>query len=114
MQVGTITPEHDFRHDDTELRPVVLLDLRVEWAKPDWTLSRTVMEIADGDVREIMVSEPCGPSLPLRHRNATPDGEVQLARIAYTPVVVRRGDLKGWGFAEYLDQMVDGVPVGAA
>jgi hypothetical protein len=55
--------------------------------------------------------------IPLRNRRTAPDGEQMLTRIceAMTRWSVRSGDAAvrtGWGMSEYLDQIVDGQPVG--
>lgn len=50
--------------------------------------------------------------IPLRNRRATPDGEHQTTRIVEAMTRFRCGDRVGIGMSEYLDQIVDGVPVG--
>ena len=55
--------------------------------------------------------------IPLRNRRQTPDGEWLQTRIseAYTRWTVRSGEFEGrvgYGMSEYLDQIVDGDPVG--
>lgn len=57
--------------------------------------------------------------IPLRNRRQTPDGDWLLTRIseAMTRWTVRSGPFEGrvgYGMSEYLDQIVDGAPVGAA
>jgi hypothetical protein len=57
--------------------------------------------------------------IPLRNRRQAPDGEWMQTRIseAYTRWTVvddRLGDRVGYGMSEYLDQIVDGLPVGVA
>jgi hypothetical protein len=51
-------------------------------------------------------------NVPLRNRRATPSGEMQTTRITEGMTTWRCGGLVGSGLAEYLDQLVDGVPVG--
>ena len=53
--------------------------------------------------------------IPLRNRRQTPDGEMLVTRISegmteWTPADGRTG----YGLSEYLDQIVDGEPVGLA
>ena len=53
-------------------------------------------------------------NIPLRNRRETPDGELLTTRIAEGMTTWRYGELVGSGLAEYLDQVVDGTPVGIA
>jgi hypothetical protein len=50
--------------------------------------------------------------IPLRNRRTTPDGEQLVTRITEAMTRYRCGDLTGIGMSEYLDQIVDGTPVG--
>ena len=51
--------------------------------------------------------------IPLRNRRTTPDGEDLLTRITEGLTEYRCDGRVGWGLSEYLDQVVDGIPVGA-
>jgi hypothetical protein len=50
--------------------------------------------------------------VPLRNRRHTPDGEELFTRITEAMTRYRCGDRVGIGMSEYLDQVVDGRPVG--
>ena len=50
--------------------------------------------------------------IPLRNRRATPDGDELLTRITEGMTEFRYGDRVGFGLSEYLDQIVDEIPVG--
>jgi hypothetical protein len=50
--------------------------------------------------------------IPLRNRRTTPDGEQLVTRITEAMTRYRCGDRTGIGMSEYLDQVVDGRPVG--
>ena len=50
--------------------------------------------------------------IPLRNRRATPDGDDLMTRITEGMTEYRCGDRVGFGLSEYLDQIVDGEPVG--
>jgi hypothetical protein len=50
--------------------------------------------------------------IPLRNRRVGPDGVEQFTRITEAMTRFRCGDRKGIGMSEYLDQVVDGVPIG--
>ena len=57
--------------------------------------------------------------IPLRNRRQAPDGEWLQTRIseAYTEWTIRSGEFEGrtgYGMSEYLDQIIDGAPVGLA
>lgn len=53
-------------------------------------------------------------TIPLRNRRTTDSGEHRVTRITEAFSEFRCGDFVGFGMAEYLDQMVEGVPVGLA
>jgi hypothetical protein len=50
--------------------------------------------------------------IPLRNRRVTPEGEELLTRITEGMTAYECDGLQGIGMSEYLDQIVDGVPVG--
>lgn len=50
--------------------------------------------------------------IPLRNRRKTPDGEMMVTRITEAMTRYRCNGRKGIGMSEYLDQVVDGRPVG--
>jgi hypothetical protein len=50
--------------------------------------------------------------IPLRNRRKTPDGDELTTRITEAMTRYRCGDRRGIGMSEYLDQLVDGEPVG--
>ena len=51
--------------------------------------------------------------IPLRNRRTTPDGEQLLTRISEGMTEWECEGRTGYGLSEYLDQIVDGKPVGA-
>jgi len=51
--------------------------------------------------------------IPLRNRRTTPDGDRLVTRISEGLTEWRCDDKVGYGLSEYLDQIVDGLPVGA-
>jgi hypothetical protein len=51
--------------------------------------------------------------IPLRNRRTTPDGEPLLTRISEGLTEWQCDGRTGYGLSEYLDQIVDGRPVGA-
>jgi hypothetical protein len=51
--------------------------------------------------------------IPLRNRRTTPDGDQLLTRISEGLTEWQCNGRTGYGLSEYLDQIVDGKPVGA-
>jgi len=52
--------------------------------------------------------------IPLRNRRKTPEGEQLVTRISEGMTEWKWDGKSGYGLSEYLDQIVDGAPVGAA
>jgi hypothetical protein len=52
--------------------------------------------------------------IPLRNRRETPEGEQLVTRISEGMTEWSCNGMTGYGLSEYLDQMIDGSPVGAA
>jgi len=52
--------------------------------------------------------------IPLRNRRTTPDGEQLVTRISEGMTEWSCAGRTGYGLSEYLDQIIDGQPVGAA
>jgi hypothetical protein len=52
--------------------------------------------------------------IPLRNRRTTPEGENLVTRISEGMTEWSCKGMTGYGLSEYLDQMIDGHPVGAA
>ena len=64
------------------------------------------------DEREYDVAGEVMSLIPLRNRRRTPDGEELMTRITEGMTEYRCDDQVGYGLSEYLDQIVDGEPVG--
>ena len=62
--------------------------------------------------REYEVTGEVISLIPLRNRRTGPDGVEQLTRITEAMTRFRFGSRTGIGMSEYLDQIVDGAPVG--
>lgn len=74
---------------------------------------QTRMEIwAKTDEREYRVTGEVMSLIPLRNRRRTPDGEELMTRITEGMTEFECDGQKGYGLSEYLDQIVDGEPVG--
>jgi hypothetical protein len=64
------------------------------------------------DEREYDVEGEVISLIPLRNRRATPDGDPMVTRITEAMTRYRCDGRDGIGMSEYLDQIVDGAPVG--
>jgi uncharacterized Zn-binding protein involved in type VI secretion len=64
------------------------------------------------DEREYQVEGQVMSLIPLRNRRHTPDGQELLTRITEGMTEFECDGMKGYGLSEYLDQIVDGEPVG--
>jgi hypothetical protein len=64
------------------------------------------------DEREYVVSGRVMSLIPLRNRRKTPEGEMLVTRITEGMTAFECDGQAGFGLSEYLDQIVDGEPVG--
>jgi hypothetical protein len=71
---------------------------------------RCVARSAAGD--EYEVTGEVLSLIPLRNRRSTPHGEHLVTRITEAMTSYRCGEYTGIGMSEYLDQIVDGRPIG--
>ncbi|MGH9186432.1 MAG: DUF7064 domain-containing protein [Acidimicrobiales bacterium] len=96
------------------LHPCDDFTLRTEW-HPDRPHQAVVFaELRAGD-RRWGITGYVESVVPLRNRRETPDGELLVTRIAEGLTRWELDDGRtGWGLSEYLDQVVDGQPVGLA
>ena len=91
---------------------VMIRDARIE-SQYDADQCQTNLSIwARTDEREYNVSGRVMSLIPLRNRRNTPDGEELLTRITEGMTEYTCDGQVGYGLSEYLDQIVDGVPVG--
>lgn len=78
----------------------------------DWY--QTEMKIwAKTAEREYEITGKVVSLIPLRNRRKSPDGELLQTRITEALTEFRCEGKVGYGMSEYLDQMVDGKPVGS-
>ncbi len=91
-------------------------DFRIStiWAGDDRYHSSLEAQLVTDD-RTWMVKGRVLRLIPLRNRRQTPDGESMVTRISegLTEWTLDDGRI-GYGLSEYLDQMIDGQPVGVA
>jgi hypothetical protein len=74
------------------------------------TAMRCVARTTDGD--EFEVTGEVLSLIPLRNRRATPDGDPLVTRITEAMTKYQCGEYAGIGMSEYLDQVIDGRPIG--
>lgn len=90
-------------------------DARVEtdWQGRD-TYHRRVRAWAQTAERDYEIEGDVLSLIPLRNRRTTPNGDVLVTRISEGLTEWHCDGRTGFGLSEYLDQIVDGKPVGAA
>jgi hypothetical protein len=88
-------------------------DARVEteWAGAD-SYHRRIRARASTAEREYEIEGEVLSLIPLRNRRKTPEGEQLVTRISEGMTEWRCDGRTGYGLSEYLDQIVDGQPVG--
>lgn len=91
---------------------VMIRDARIE-AEYDENDCQTALKAwVKTDAREYEVTGDVMSLIPLRNRRQSPDGESLLTRITEGMTEYRCDGHTGYGLSEFLDQIVDGVPVG--
>ena len=70
--------------------------------------------VAKSDTRSYEVTGEVMSLIPLRNRRTSPDGEAMTTRITEGMTRYECDGQVGYGLSEFLDQIVDGVPVGKA
>lgn len=91
---------------------VTIRDARLETVYDDDRCQQSFDVVARTDEREYRVKGQVMSLIPLRNRRRTPDGDALLTRITEGMTEFECDGLKGYGLSEYLDQIVDGEPVG--
>jgi hypothetical protein len=91
---------------------VMIRDAKIETIYDANECQETFKVWAKTDERDYEVTGKVMSLIPLRNRRRSPDGEDLLTRITEGMTEYRCDDQVGYGLSEYLDQIVDGVPVG--
>ena len=91
---------------------VMIRDASLESVYDDDQCQQTFDVVARTDEREYQVSGRVMSLIPLRNRRRTPEGEELMTRITEGMTEFECDGVKGYGLSEYLDQIVDGEPVG--
>jgi hypothetical protein len=103
-----------FVWEDGELHLCDDFEIATEWHGDD-TYHRTISATLRSRDREWKVTGEVMSLIPLRNRRHDPDGNLLVTRISegMTRWTLDDGRV-GYGLSEYLDQLVDGHPVGVA
>jgi hypothetical protein len=86
--------------------------IETEWTGDDLYHQEMRVTAASGN-REYEITGSVLNLIPLRNRRTTPDGEPLVTRISEGMTEWHWDGRTGYGLSEYLDQIIDGKPVGA-
>ncbi len=116
MMISVVTrPNGEQRRGGMVLRDgeyVMIRDARIETEYDAHDCQARLKAWAKTDEREYEVTGKVMSLIPLRNRRTSPDGEEMMTRIAEGMTQYECDGMTGYGLSEYLDQIVDGVPVG--
>jgi hypothetical protein len=99
--------------EDGAYQPLERVALETTWRTDDRYHDRIRAVAATADAEHVIEGTVLS-LIPLRNRRTSPDGERLVTRIAEGMTEWRSDGRVGFGLSEYLDQIVDGRPVGAA
>ena len=102
---GVVLADGTYRHLDGAR-------VETDWRGPDRYHQRLRVEATCGDDTYTITGEVLS-LVPLRNRRRGPDGETAVTRITEGMTRWHWDGREGYGLSEYLDQIVDGQPVGA-
>jgi hypothetical protein len=98
--------------EDGEYRHINEASIATDWTGDDRYHEEMRITARAGE-REYEITGRVLNLIPLRNRRTTPDGDQLVTRISEGLTEWRWDGRSGYGLSEYLDQIVDGVPVGA-
>ena len=106
QRVGGMALEHgEYHHLDRATIETV-------WRGDDTYHQEMKVTAGSGD-REYEITGSVLNLIPLRNRRTTPEGDSLVTRISEGMTEWKWDGRTGYGLSEYLDQMIDGKPVGA-
>ena len=97
--------------EDGEYRSIERADIETEWKGAD-SYHQEIRATANTEERDYEIEGTVLNLIPLRNRRKTPNGEQLVTRISEGMTEWRWDGRTGYGLSEYLDQIVDGQPVG--
>ena len=87
-------------------------DCKIETEYDDDNFQKTFTVWAKTDDDEYEVKGRVLSLIPLRNRRTSPDGESLVTRITEGMTEYTYDGIVGYGMSEYLDQVIDGKPIG--
>jgi hypothetical protein len=99
--------------EDGEYTQLTSATIATEWRTDDHYHERIRAVVGAGGVERVIEGTVLS-LIPLRNRRTTPEGEQLVTRISEGMTEWRCEGRTGYGLSEYLDQIVDGKPVGIA
>ena len=99
--------------EDGEYRDFTAAQIQTTWEGPEQYHQKIAVKASTAD-RTYEIEGEVLTLVPLRNRRKGPDGEEMLTRISEGMTRWTLDGATGYGLSEYLDQIVDGAPVGAA
>jgi hypothetical protein len=99
--------------EDGEYRPLERVEIETDWRTDDQYHDHIRATVATADAEHV-IEGTVQSLIPLRNRRTSPDGERFVTRISEGMTEWRSDGRVGYGLSEYLDQIVDGHPVGVA
>jgi len=97
--------------EDGAYRAIDSASIETDWSAGD-LYHREVRATARSGDRTYEIEGTVLNLVPLRNRRTSPEGEELLTRVSEGLTEWRWNGLTGYGLSEYLDQIVDGRPVG--
>jgi hypothetical protein len=102
-----------FVWDGERLRLVDEVEISTGWAGDDQYHRSVEARLRDREGDEWQVTGKVLNLIPLRNRRRSPEGETMVTRISEGLTEWTMADGRtGYGLSEYLDQIIDGAPVG--
>jgi hypothetical protein len=106
QRIGGVALENgEYRHIDSAT-------IETDWVGDD-KYHQEIRAVAKAGDRTYEIEGTVLNLIPLRNRRTTPEGEQLVTRISEGMTEWRWNGRVGYGLSEYLDQIIDGEPVGA-
>jgi hypothetical protein len=99
--------------EDGEYRSIDHATIETQWSEPG-TYHETIRARAETAGRDYEITGRVLSLIPLRNRRTTPEGDKLVTRISEGMTEWSLDGRTGYGLSEYLDQIVDGKPVGVS
>ena len=90
----------------------IVKDCKIETEYDDDHFQKTFTAWAETDEGEYEVEGKVISLIPLRNRRNTPEGDSLVTRITEGMTQYTYKGIVGYGMSEYLDQVIDGKPIG--